>query len=72
MRNLFPRSIIGLMAVGLVAALAFSSLAMAQAGSAGTKESLYDGNRLRLDPTPGGPAPIHEVNNSRLKSEAFH
>jgi hypothetical protein len=64
MRNLFPRSIIGLMAVGLVAALAFSSLAMAQAGSAGTKESLYDGNRLRLDPNPGGPAPIHEMNGS--------
>ena len=64
MRNLFPRSIIGLMAVGLVAALAFSSFAMAQAGSAGTKESLYNGNRLRLDPTPGGPAPIHDVNGS--------
>lgn len=59
MRNLFPRSIIGLMA-----ALAFSSFAMAQAGSVGTKESLYNGNRLRLDPTPGGPAPIHDVNGS--------
>ena len=44
MRNLFPRSIIGLMAVGLVAALAFSSSAMAQASAAGTKESLYNGN----------------------------
>lgn len=64
MRNLFPRSIIALMAVSLVAALAFSSFAMAQAGSAGTKESLYNGNRLRLDPTPGGPAPIHDVNGS--------
>jgi hypothetical protein len=64
MRNLFPRSIIGLMAMGLVAVLAFSSSAMAQAGAAGTKESLYNGNRLKSDPTPGGPAPIHDVSGS--------
>jgi hypothetical protein len=59
MRNPFARSI-----VGLVAVLAFSSVAMAQAGGVGTKDSLYNGNKLKPDPTPGGPAPIHDVNGS--------
>lgn len=59
MRNLLVRLI-----VGLVAVLTFSSLAMAQAGGAGTKESLYKGNRLKPDPTPGGPAPVHDVSGS--------
>ena len=59
MRNPLVRLI-----VGLVAVLAFSSLAMAQAGGAGTKESLYKGNRLKPDPTPGGPAPVHDVSGS--------
>jgi hypothetical protein len=59
MRNPLVRLIIG-----LVAALAFSSLAMAQAGGAGTKESLYKGNRLKPDPSPGGPAPVHDVSGS--------
>ena len=59
MRNPLVRLI-----VGLVAVLAFSSLAMAQAGGTGTKESLYKGNRLKPDPTPGGPAPVHDVSGS--------
>jgi hypothetical protein len=59
MRNPLVRLI-----VGLVAVLTFSSLAMAQAGGAGTKESLYKGNRLKPDPTPGGPAPVHDVSGS--------
>jgi len=59
MRNALVRIILGLVAV-----LAFSSLAMAQAGGAGTKESLYKGNRLKPDPTPGGPAPVHDVSGS--------
>jgi hypothetical protein len=59
MRNPLVRLIIGLVAV-----LTFSSLAMAQAGGAGTKESLYKGNRLKPDPTPGGPAPVHDVSGS--------
>ena len=63
-RSLFPRSIVGLVAVGLAAVVAFSSFAIVQAGAAGTKESLYDGNRLKPDPTPGGAGPIHDVNGS--------
>ena len=59
MRNPLVRLI-----VGLVAVLTFSSLAMAQAGGASTKESLYKGNRLKPDPTPGGPAPVHDVSGS--------
>jgi hypothetical protein len=59
MRNAVVRIILGLVAV-----LAVSSLAMAQAGGAGTKESLYKGNRLKPDPTPGGPAPVHDVSGS--------
>jgi hypothetical protein len=49
MRNALPTSMIG-----VVALLAFSSLAMAQGSAPGTKESLYNGNRLKTDPTPGG------------------
>ena len=56
MRNLIPRLMVALLAV-----LAFSTVAMAQARGAGTKDSLYTGNRLNPDPTPGGPAPVHDV-----------
>ena len=63
MRNPVVRSILSL-AVGLVTAVAFSSAAMAQTGPAGTKDSLYNGNRLKPDPTPGGPAPIHDLSGS--------
>ena len=60
MRNSLVRSIIGLVAV-----LALSSAAVAQKAAApGTKDSLYNGNRLKPDPTPGGPAPIHDVTGS--------
>jgi hypothetical protein len=51
--------------VGLAAALAFSPKAMAQKIAApGTKDSLYNGNKLKIDPTPGGPAPAHDVTGS--------
>ena len=63
MRNSLVRSI-----TGLVAVLAFSTVAIAQmaapASAPGSKESLYRGNRLKPDPTPGGPAPVHDVSGS--------
>jgi len=61
MRNSLVRAL-----MALVAALAFSSLAMAQAQQPkpGSKDSLYKGNYLKPDPTPGGPAPVHDVNGS--------
>ena len=59
MRNSLLRSIIGVLAL-----LAFASAAMAQARKLPGKESLYNGNRLRPDPTPGGPAPVHDVSGS--------
>ena len=30
----------------------------------GSKGSLYNGNRLKTDPAPGGPAPVHDLNGS--------
>jgi hypothetical protein len=59
MRNALQASMIG-----VVALLACSSFAMAQGSAPGTKESLYNGNRLKTDPTPGGPAPVHDVNGT--------
>lgn len=63
MRDLVVRSIIVLAAM-----LAASSIVMAQANGTGakpgTKDGLYNGNRLNLDPTPGGPAPVHDVSGS--------
>ena len=59
MRNSPVRSIIGLLAL-----LAFASAAMAQGSKLPGKDSLYNGNRLRPDPTPGGPAPVHDVSGS--------
>ena len=63
MRNPITRSI-----VGLVAVLAFSLVTMAQASGqasgGGTKTSLYTGNTLNPDPTPGGPAPRRDVTGS--------
>jgi hypothetical protein len=47
--------------VGLVAVV-FSAVAIAQKPPG--KESLYNGNRLKVDPTPGGPAPVHDVTGS--------
>jgi hypothetical protein len=61
MRNRFTLGVLGLGAL-----LAFSTLAMAQVKSAapGTKDSLYNGNKLKPDPTPGGPAPVRDVSGS--------
>lgn len=50
--------------IGLVAVLAFSAVAVAQTPKPGWKDGLYQGNRLKPDPTPGGPAPVHDVNGS--------
>jgi hypothetical protein len=52
--------------VGLLAVLVFASAALAQAGKTKLpgKETLYRGNRLRPDPTPGGPAPVHDITGS--------
>src|SRR5438094_10431783 len=60
MRNSLTRSIIVLVAV-----LAFASAAIAQGfQNQPGKDTLYRGNRLRPDPTPGGPAPVHDVSGS--------
>jgi len=60
MHNSIARSL-----MGLVALLALSSLAIAQTSppkaKPGTKDSLYNGNKLKADPNPGGPAPVHDV-----------
>jgi hypothetical protein len=49
----------------MVALLVFSSVAMAQAqGKLPGKDSLYNGNRLKPDSTPGGPAPVRDVSGS--------
>jgi hypothetical protein len=57
------RKAIGLSITSLAAVLAFSSMAMAQA-KPGSKQSLYNGNTLKTDPTPGGPAPVHDMMGS--------
>ncbi len=51
---------------GLLAVLVFASAALAQAGKPKLpgKETLYRGNRLRPDATPGGPAPVHDITGS--------
>jgi hypothetical protein len=61
MRKPLVRSIIGLFVV-----LALACAAMAQSGKAKLpgKETLYRGNRLIPDPTPGGPAPVHDLSGS--------
>src|SRR5258705_14003544 len=51
-------------AIRLLVLLAFASVALAQGGKLAGKESLYNGNRLRPDPTPGGPAPVHDLSGS--------
>ncbi len=65
MRNSLLRSTVNLMA-GFVALLAFSSVAMAQkaADVLGRSDSLYNGNRLKPDSTPGGPAPVRDLSGS--------
>ena len=51
--------------IGLLVLLACASVGrLAQGAKPAGKESLYNGNRLRPDPTPGGPAPVHDVSGS--------
>ena len=47
--------------VRLLILLAFASVAMAQGTKLPSKDSLYNGNRLKPDPTPGGPAPVRDL-----------
>src|SRR5437016_8565724 len=47
-----------------VVLLSFASLAFAQGAKRPGKDSLYNGNRLKPDPTPGGPAPVHDISGS--------
>jgi hypothetical protein len=59
------RKVIEWSMVALTGILVFSSLVMAQGeAKPGSKGSLYNGNRLKTDPTPGGPAPVHDVSGS--------
>ena len=55
-----------LLTIGVASLLAFTSVAVAQGTkpAPGSKDSLYNGNRLKPDPTPGGPAPVHDVSGS--------
>ena len=55
-----------LLSIAAAALLNFSSVATAQTKqpAPGSKDSLYNGNRLKPDPTPGGPAPVHDVSGS--------
>ncbi|MSO29756.1 MAG: hypothetical protein EXQ48_02275 [Acidobacteria bacterium] len=50
--------------IGLLVLLAFASAAIAQGGKLPGKESLYNGNRLKPDPTTGGPAPVRDLSGS--------
>jgi hypothetical protein len=59
MRNPPLRSISVLLVV-----LACASSAFAQRAKLPGKDSLYNGNRLKPDPTPGGPAPVRDVSGS--------
>ena len=60
MRKAVERSMIALAAI-----LVLSSMVMAQGeAKPGSKGSLYNGNRLKTDPAPGGPAPVHDVSGS--------
>src|SRR5262252_8882790 len=59
MRTSFVRSMIGLLALQ-----AFAAVAQAGKAKLPGKETLYRGNRLRPDPTPGGPAPVHDITGS--------
>jgi hypothetical protein len=59
MRNSLAKSIIGVAAM-----LALSTFAMAQTTKLPDKDSLYNGNKLKPDSTPGGPAPTRDVSGS--------
>ena len=60
MRTLLVRSMIGLVAV-LACSYRITVVIAQQQPKPGSKESLYNSNNLRPDPTPGGPAPVHDV-----------
>ena len=51
---------------GVALLLGFSSVAAAQKKepAPGSKDSLYNGNYLKPDPTPGGPAPVRDISGS--------
>jgi hypothetical protein len=50
---------------GLAGVLFCSFLVLAQQqAKPGSKDSLYNGNSLKPDSTPGGPAPVHDVSGS--------
>src|SRR3954449_8873551 len=59
MRQSLAQSIIRVLAL-----FAFASVALAQGAQLPGKDSLYNGNRLKADPTPGGPAPVHDISGS--------
>ena len=59
MRSSLLRSLIA-----LIALLACASVATAQREKLPSKETLYNGNRLKPDPTTGGPAPVRDVSGS--------
>src|SRR5258705_581731 len=50
--------------VGLIVLLAFASVAHAQGSKLPGKDTMYNANRLKPDPTPGGPAPVRDVSGS--------
>jgi hypothetical protein len=50
--------------IKMLALLSIASIAIAQGTKLPGKDSLYNGNRLKVDPTPGGPAPVHDVSGS--------
>jgi len=50
--------------IGSLVLCAFASAALAQGTKLPNKDSLYNGNRLKVDPTPGGPAPARDLSGS--------
>jgi len=48
----------------LVVPLACASVVIAQGTKLPGKDSLYRGNRLKVNPETGGPAPVHDVSGS--------
>ena len=63
MRKRFRIGVVGLGALLAFSSLAMAPLAMAQGKPAapGTKDSLYNGNSLKPNPNPGGPAPARDI-----------
>ena len=59
MRHALVRS-----SIRVLVLMASASVALAQGSKLPGRESLYNGNRLKPDPTPGGPAPVRDVSGS--------